>query len=906
MRFTSISVRNSLTSLFAILVAPIALLLSSNAAAQGTAEEVIEEIVVSAKFQRSLASAILQKRAADNQIEAIGLEDIGVLPAVSIADAIATLPGIAGARTDDGAIGELSVRGTTDLAIGLLNGREQVTISTTRNVEYGLYPPNVMTSVQVHKTPTATLIEGGLSGVIDMNTIKPMDFDDRNITVNAEVSNFGISDDVLGADDIGGQASIIYIDQLSDSFGFALSYAHAEESLGRDGDVAPFPWGPFTAGFGAPADVDGDGIFGEEIVPQGFTLLQEGGDEERNSFFAALQWQTDNVDVNFDLLASSRDQNLDQYGVNFIGLTSASFSLVNPVVNIRNGLDEYAEATITVPGTNASGFGSGGSSSFNQLTNVEQDVLSTGLNISYSNDDWTVAADLSHSEAESDEQIFDATTHLAPTGGFGGPTFTLTYSALGETPTLSVQEDLTDPSLWVPRQFEEVRFANEDELDAIRLDLVRALGDSSITSIKFGVRYSERDKDFARLANRFNAAFVPDDPALVLDRSFIRGIATPDNGPDYIAWDVTALQSRFTNMISQADAALPPPNAQNALLQESGSVEEENFSAYVQMDFDVQLGSVPVRGNVGVRYLDTDVVAPGWSTPDQSTVPATPIAPTHSYDEWLPSLNLSFEPSENHVLRAGIGRVMNRAPLDDMKSSQAIFISGFGANGFSGNPQLDPTVADQISVSYEWYPANATSLVLAGYYNDLDTFIGTQFVTVPIVPAGGGAPVDVLMQVPGNGSGGYIRGLELAVNSTFGFLHESLDSLGTSFSYALTESNVLPVAAAGQAVALTGLSEDVANLALWWVGNNVEARVGFDYRSEYIEPGVFGNFLHVDDTLLASFQLSYDFSEDFRVSLFGRNIGDEQRRKYTFNVPERTEFNVAFRETYGLKVFYQF
>ena len=43
-------------------------------------DEVIEEIVVSAWFQRSLADAISQKRLADTQVEAIGLEDIGVLP----------------------------------------------------------------------------------------------------------------------------------------------------------------------------------------------------------------------------------------------------------------------------------------------------------------------------------------------------------------------------------------------------------------------------------------------------------------------------------------------------------------------------------------------------------------------------------------------------------------------------------------------------------------------------------------------------------------------------------------------------------------------------------------------------------------------------------------------------------
>lgn len=873
----------------------------------------IEEIVVSAKFQRSLASAIDQKRRAATQIEAIGLEDIGVLPAVSIADAIATLPGVAGARSDDGNIGLLSVRGTTDLALGLLNGREQVTVTSTRNVEYGLYPPNVMTSVQVHKTPMASLPEGGLSGVINMNTIRPLDFDERTITLNAEASHYPLADDVIGGDSSGGQGSITFIDQLSDSFGFALSAAFAQELVGRDGDVTPFEWQAFSGGFGAPADVDGDGNFSEEVVPAGFNLEAVGGDEQRASFFAALQWESDEFEVNFDLLASQRERDTSTYGLNFIGTTGASGTLVNPVVNLREGfttdagvtLEEYAAATITVPGTNASGFGSGGSSSYNQITTVDEDILSTGVNLRWNKGLWTFEGDLSLSQAEWDSDIVDGTTHLAPTGGFGGPTLTLSYSALGDSPALAVQENLLDPSIWVPRQLENIRRTNEDQLTGVRFGASRELNATGLTDVSFGLRYTEREKDFELLANRFNSAFVPDDATLVLTDSFVRGVVTPDNGPAYIAWDLDQLRTRFAQMMLQADAALPAPLARNTLLAETGSVEEENLSAFVQLNFDTIWGSVPVSGNLGLRYVSTDLVAPGWTTPARETVPAARIRPEHDYDEILPSANIAFDLLENHKLRFGVSRVLNRPPLDDMRSSEAIFISGFGANGTAGNPMLDPTVADQASLSYEWYPSVTSSVVVAAYYADLDTFIGTEFVTRPVVDVGGNE-VDVTFQVPGNGDGGYIRGAEVSANTSFGFIHEALDSFGASFNYAYTSSNVLPVAAGGEGVALTGLSKDVANLALWWVGGSFEARVGLDYRSEYVEPNAFGNFLHVDDTLLTSFQLSYDFSEDFRISLFGRNVGDEARRKYTFNIPDRTEFNRHYRETYGIKLFYQF
>ena len=146
---------------------------------------------------------------------------------------------------------------------------------------------------------------------------------------------------------------------------------------------------------GAPLDFDGDGIESEELVPDGFNLEQEGGEEERTSFFAALQWQTDNLDVNFDFLLSERDQTIDTYGFNFQQLSPNSGTLMNEQINVRGAVDEYFAGTITIPGTNASGFGSGGSSQYNQDTSVDRETMSTGLNVSWSNDLWTVAGDIS-------------------------------------------------------------------------------------------------------------------------------------------------------------------------------------------------------------------------------------------------------------------------------------------------------------------------------------------------------------------------------------------------------------------------------------------------------------------------------------------------------------------------------
>jgi len=901
-------------------------------AAEADEEEIIEEIVVTAKYQRSLADGISQKRDADSQIEAVGLEDIGVLPAKSIAEVIAAMPGVAGARDDEGIISQLSVRGTTDLTLGTLNGREQVTVASTRNVEYALYPPNVMTAVQVYKSAKAELNEGGLSGVINMNTIRPLSFDDREIVLNGEMTFPGISNDVIKANDQGGQASILYVDQINDNFGVVLSYAYADEVLGRDGDVNPYDWQMFAAGFGPAPDVDGDGVSGDEVVPAGFNIANGGGSHTRNSAFVALQWMNDSVEVNFDLLDSRRELDTRDHGVNFQGIRGAAWSLTNPVFNPRGAVDEVASGTLTIPGTNNPGFGSDGSSSYSQEAGVEHDVLSTGLNVVFLNDNWRVAGDISYSEAESEATFLNATTHLAPTGGFGGPTLTITFDALGDHPSLSVAEDLLDPTIWVPRQVDDYRQTSEDELTALRLDVERSFDSGAdefgLTSIEFGARYTDRQKKFDLLINRFNSAILPDvDPVLMtpapLNDSYVDYIATPKNGPAFIAWNPRRiLNDRFIQRLPEVDTT-NPLRAQNELLLESGEVEEQTLSGYLQLNIAGVLGSIPFSGNIGVRLVDTESESPGWTTPDRFNVAASAINPKNDYFEALPSLNLAFNLTDESILRLGVAKVMNRAPLDDLKSSQQLYISGFGASGRAGNPMLDPTTAWQGSLSYEWYPTEFSSLAVAAHYADLESFVGTEFNTITVITADSydgfgnlvpGGPIDLQLETVGNGDGGYIRGLEVAANTNFGFISEPLEAVGVSFNYAFTESNVIPVGSpafggagnvGSEGAALTGLSEDVANLSLWWANYNIEARIGLDYRSEYIEPNVFGNFIKVDETTLFSFQVSYDFSERFRIGVFGYNIGDEQRRKYTGDVPERTEFNRYYGETYGVKVFYR-
>src|SRR6202012_2696689 len=126
-------------------------------------------------IQASIQNSLKAKQNSDNIIEAVSAEDIGKLPDSSIAESLARLSGLATQRVD-GRANQISIRGLSpDFAGTTLNGREQATIGENRGVEFDQYPAELISGAAVYKTPDASLIGQGLSGTVDLHTIRPLD-----------------------------------------------------------------------------------------------------------------------------------------------------------------------------------------------------------------------------------------------------------------------------------------------------------------------------------------------------------------------------------------------------------------------------------------------------------------------------------------------------------------------------------------------------------------------------------------------------------------------------------------------------------------------------------------------------------------------------------------------------------
>ncbi|HUG46544.1 MAG TPA: TonB-dependent receptor, partial [Sphingomicrobium sp.] len=144
-------------------------------------------------IRQSLANSQNIKKNADTFVDAITAEDIGALPDRSVTEALQRIPGVsinrfAGSSDPD----HFSVEGSGVVVRGLsfvrseFNGRD--TFSTGvygQAINFADVPADLLGSVEVYKNSTAEMIEGGLSGTVNMNLRVP--FDNKGFHVGANI-----------------------------------------------------------------------------------------------------------------------------------------------------------------------------------------------------------------------------------------------------------------------------------------------------------------------------------------------------------------------------------------------------------------------------------------------------------------------------------------------------------------------------------------------------------------------------------------------------------------------------------------------------------------------------------------------------------------------------------------------
>jgi len=155
-------------------------------------EQGVETVVVTG-IRASLQSAQAIKQNSDQVVDSITAVDIGALPDRSVAEALQRVPGVQVTRTDQihdplrwaGYGNGVNIRGLSWVS-SLTNGFETFGAENGRTISFADISPSLMSGVDVYKNPDATMIEGGVGGVVNLKTRRPFDQDGRVIAADFE------------------------------------------------------------------------------------------------------------------------------------------------------------------------------------------------------------------------------------------------------------------------------------------------------------------------------------------------------------------------------------------------------------------------------------------------------------------------------------------------------------------------------------------------------------------------------------------------------------------------------------------------------------------------------------------------------------------------------------------------
>ncbi|MEP1446632.1 MAG: TonB-dependent receptor [Paraglaciecola sp.] len=939
------------------------------------AEQESELEVIQVKgFRGSVIKSLNTKRFADTVVDAISADDIGGLPDVSIADALTRLPGVTSVRRD-GQSSELNIRGLSGgFVLSTLNGREQVSSSGGRSVEFDQFPSELISAAQVYKSQKASLIEGGVAGTVELKTASALDNEeDQRIRLSAHGNTNNAVADSEYLDSIGQRFTASYqAKMLDDTFGVSVGVALMKQPTVANQFIS-LQFDEYSEELNNSFSADHGGIYDglpeQLFVSDGFELHDRGGEDTRNAVVVALNWEPrDDLRFQFDGFHSEFDSEKFDRGLRVDGLSTVRLAslggtpnggvLTNPILSgntiIGGTFSRDPNNIADAPPALTSQYGGIRVQTQADDATTESSVSSWGLKGEWDvNDDMSVTLDIAHSEGDEDSKdrvmrmaYFEDASIDTPVIDDG---LVLQYQLNGlKSPTVSFNRDFTDLDHMMVVAAEAYPRIESNSSDAIKIDFKYELDNEFISSVEAGIRSSKREYSLER--GRFvygvtdqtsrSGQYITygqdaDGNTIEVERFQPYQLSSDEvtisslggdfsNMPQYLAVDVNQILNSWIPNVDQT----PTTDWNNAWTLTQNNVIEENVTAaYIQANIDAELGDIPVRGNFGVRAVETEQkstglidVGPGNGDPiadDNGLISTNYVQGTEgtTYTDYLPSLNLTFSLNQEQLIRFAAAKVLSRPDMDTLALVGGISINEREGTQFldynsETSPFLRPFYANQIDISYEHYFSETDGAFVVALWNkDITNFVGTVtekdfdlsqigFDIPPIFDAND-VPIQLedgnYTHAENNGEGGYMRGIEVAYTQTFSFLPDLWSGLGVNINWSYTDSEITrPSAVPGEAgsdAPLEGLSNRVFSGTLFYdYDEKLNARVSVRHRGPYLSQQIaIGSeqSAYFNEETIYSAQMSYNFSENLQAVVSVDNLTDEPNISY-FGETNRT------------------
>lgn len=921
--------------------------MSASAQEAAAPQEGVEEVIVTG-FRESLNAALELKRDAVGAVDSIVAEDIADFPDQNLAESIQRIPGVSIAR-QGGEGRQITVRGLGPQFTRVrINGMEALTTTggtdatggtnRARSFDFNIFASELFNSIKVAKTASADQEEGSLGATVDLTVARPFDYDGLTFVTGAQVGYNDLQED------IDPRATALISNTWADGkFGALFSVAYSDREF-KDTGASTVRWQdpagncPFSSGttvntgcFAQTAALAGSSITAAQAnaafrprIPR-YDMYEN--TQERLGVTASLQFApADSTTLTFDALyADLQSTRTEQF------LEMPNFSANMTAVDIVNG---QIDGNSLVYGV----FNDVDVRSEQRYDELETKFTQFTLSGEHRFSDTLVMnAFVGTAKSEHDNPI--QTTFLWDIDDADGVVFD--YRADSRLPVLNYgNADVTNPEAW---RLQEIRLRPQtvdNTFDNYGLDLKWDLSDRM--ALRFGGQYKtyEFDTTSARKASEVASTAQ----RAVARSSYSQLLHLRDAGLDVPTGTTTSWVVPDVHTGINVFGVTPPNYAAQGVstandLGNNFSVNEDDVGGYVQFEFSTDLGSIPLRGNVGLRYVETTQESTGWA---RLNTGSELLTLENKYDNTLPSLNLVAEITDEFLVRLGASKVMTRPGLAQLNPGLALSIAGNNKTVNAGNPFLEPFEADAYDLSFEYYFAEESLVSLALFYKDIGSFVQTiretgSFSDNPFgLPdsaayaqcAASGVPAaDCLsgwgFNVPTNTPGGDLKGAEVSYQQPFSFLPGFASNFGIILNYTYVDSEVQYLNTAGVVVAeetLAGLSQNAANATLYWDNGVFSARVSAAYRDEYLttvpgrnqSPSLGAEAVGQNDVEGTAETLNIDFSSSWAVTdhldltLEALNLTDEFEDQWISSTADRSVYYHHTGRQYFLGARYKF
>ncbi|MDB5469226.1 MAG: TonB-dependent receptor [Caulobacter sp.] len=872
-------------------------------AAAAPEEGEVDEVVITG-YRASLQNAIVAKREESGVVDVIKAEDIADFPDLNLAESLQRIPGVAITRAN-GEGRQISVRGLgSEYTRVRVNGMEAIattggTVNSggtnrTRGFDFNMFASELFNSLTVRKSGSADVEEGSLGATVDLQTARPFDYNKPTLVFGAQASYNDL------AEDLKPRLTFLASDTWLDGrFGALVSVAYEERHILEEGaNITRWTYGGANGGFSPLSTLPGYTIAQINNTntataiyhPRIPAYASYDINSERLGVTGALQFKpTDATTLTLDMLYSDVKSTRDEAQIQAIGFSRAGTG--KPQTIIRDGIVDANNNLVQ-----------------GRFDNVD------------------LRTQAAHDELETEFQQYTFTaTHeftdrlrVGFVGGysksaFNNPVSTIItfdransqgyqYDFRSRMPGVTLGFDPTNPANWaMTNGTSEVRLRpNAVTNQFTSAKVYGAFEVNDVLTLKAGAdwRMFQFDSEGQfRTSETVVNTLSPADLANVskVFSGFGKGLDMPGgNATSWLIPDIDAFNAAYDIYCNCGIYALTSTNNSSARGQYI-TVDEKDTGAYVQAEFRFDLFNLPVRGDAGVRYVQTKQYSTGYAAVG-ATIEL--VSASREYDTWLPSANVAIDLTDTLILRAAAARTIARPSISTLTPGGDVQIQGANRSFSSGNPFIEPTRSNNFDLSLEWYPDRDSLFAIGLFYKNIDTFVQTLRQDIPFNQLGlpnslltgtTALPTDLfVVSQPVNSDGGELKGFEINVQKRLSFLPGWMENFGVQANYTFVDSTIeyLTSTTPGAPTiseTLIGLSKNSANFTLYYETEQFSIRGSLAYREGYLTqvPGNDGNSVHgTNETTNFDMQASYNITEKLKISIEGINLTDEFNDQY--------------------------